>query len=100
MKQILIEKYIKPSETLCPNGNYFFLFTNKIEQWLNDYGKLHNILGQPSEVCYYNGKVVKKEWCKNGKIHRDKGLPAVLFYNNYEEIIEMQCWRDGRFINK
>jgi hypothetical protein len=98
LRSILIEKYINPSETVCSIGHLADFAIDKEEFWLNKDGVLHSILGQPSEIYYLNGKVVKKEWHKKGRIHKDKNIPAVYFYNNNEEIIETQYWRDGKYI--
>jgi hypothetical protein len=90
MRQILIEKYIKPSETNI--GIFYF-----IESWFNKYGELHSYLGQPSENFYGkdNGKLKAQTWHKKGIQHRDKDLPAEINYDSNGEIIEKYWLKKG-----
>jgi hypothetical protein len=52
------------------------------EWWKN--GKLHRDGGEPAIVIYIEGKE-HKEWWKNGKLHRDGGLPAIEREDGTEE---------------
>jgi hypothetical protein len=77
MKQILIEKYINPSEVI-------FDFDNKLfgECWTNEYGEFHSILNQPAEIWYFpNGNIDVKAWWKKGHLYRRKGLCYMICYN-------------------
>ena len=82
-KQILIEKYIEPSETEV--GGVLVR-----ERWLDKYGDRHSLMGQPSEIWYENGQITEKRWHKKGILHRDKALPAETFY--YNENIFGELW--------
>jgi hypothetical protein len=89
MRQILIEKYIKPSKITID-------FNSVIECWLDKYDNLHSFLGQPSSVLYVDKKMHQQTWHKKGVINRDKDLPAVLFYK-LNKIKEKQWWKNGFF---
>jgi hypothetical protein len=86
-KQILIEKYILPSE----------IDSFGTEYWHNKYGELHSFLGQPA-VVNYNGisesvsykKIEQQRWYKNGKTHRERGLPAIIYF--YDDKISTRYW--------
>ena len=88
MKQILIEKYIKPSETQFIN--VFF-----VEMWLNEYGDRHSFMGQPAFVQYYKGQIETQHWDKKGELHRDRGLPAIIYYNNKEQTGAKRWYKNG-----
>jgi hypothetical protein len=90
MRQILIEKYIEPSET---NFGVFYF----VERWLNEDGEVHSLLGQPAENFYDkdNGNLEVQKWYKKGKQHRDKDLPAEIEYNSKGEIIEKYWVKKG-----
>jgi hypothetical protein len=85
MKQILIEKYLHPSE-INDFGDMF---------WYNEYGELHNILGHPAIVLFSgihprklssiitkNYKITQKCWYKNGIPHNDNGNPSIIRYDS------------------
>jgi hypothetical protein len=95
MKQILIEKYIEPSEIKTDRGYIF-------EHWLNRNGDLHSFMGQPSEICYYNweSKEIRNQyWDKKGVEHRDKNLPSAIFYEDGK--IKSKYWyKNGIEIKK
>jgi hypothetical protein len=119
MKQILIEKYIKPSKVeVTINGG-------TIERWYNRYGESCSILGHPAEVYYFRNKnVCSRFWCEsfevksnrqfhNGNIlfdkmpltvyrrvglHRNKELPAVIIFNEYGELKVQELHKNGKFI--
>jgi antitoxin component YwqK of YwqJK toxin-antitoxin module len=84
-KQILIEKYIEPSEIKI-NSNYTY------ESWFDRNDDLHSFMGHPASVCYYsNGQIIGKQWYKKGVIHRDGDLPAyIIYYSNGQ--ISYQAW--------
>jgi antitoxin component YwqK of YwqJK toxin-antitoxin module len=83
MRQILIEKYINPSE-IDIDGIWVY------ETWLDKYGYRNSFMGQPAEVYYYNGKIANKFWLKNGELDRDKDLPTAMWY--YDEKMTRQFW--------
>jgi len=95
MKQILIEKYIKPNkvETTTVCKKYI------VEMWLNEYWDEHSILGHPAVVWYYeegkNIKIENKIWFKKGVRHREKKLPAIIFYENNEKESIQWIWKNG-----
>ena len=94
MKQILIEKYIKPSET-----EKYVEFS--IEYWLDKYDDKHSFMGQPAEVWYYtySGIVSGKFWYKNSKKHRDRGLPAEMYYES-EKVVDIEFYKNGKKIKQ
>jgi hypothetical protein len=74
MRQILIEKYIEPSEKTI-NESY------SIEYWYNEEGYSHSFLNHPAGILYNESEDVEFQiWCKKGTIHRDKGFPAKIWY--------------------
>jgi antitoxin component YwqK of YwqJK toxin-antitoxin module len=77
MKQILIEKYIEPSE-IEVDGNWIF------ETWVDRNYDKHSFMGQPAGIYYYCGEIMEQHWKKKGILHRDRDLPAVLYYLNTE----------------
>jgi len=83
MRQILIEKYVKPSETKM-EGTFF------AECWFNEYGDLHSFLGHPAFIYYKNGVLTKQCWYKKGEKHRDNDFPAIIQY--YKEKKDRQYW--------
>jgi hypothetical protein len=84
MRQILIEKYVEPSETKINKYGY-------IEQWHNDYGELHSFMGHPSLVYFYKGKILAQHWYKKDVKHREKSLPAEIVYDK-KGLKELECW--------
>ena len=103
MKQILIEKYIEPSEIFVYTPTidemaYFYRSGYKIHRWFNRYGELHSCLGQPAEV-HYNGKgwVYSQSWLKNGILHRDKDQPAEIRYSTIDNV---SIYVSSKFWNK
>jgi len=90
MKQILIEKYIEPSEVKI-NGNY------AIKLWYNKYGECHSFLGQPAFIKYYKTQIREQRWYTKDELHRDRGLSAYLGYCN--EKISCKIWyKNGKRI--
>jgi hypothetical protein len=77
MRQILIEKYIEPSEIIPETQSNY-----EIKRWLDRNGDLHSFLGQPAVICYNNEGIIIKHWHKKGNRHREKGLPAYIWYKN------------------
>jgi len=98
MKQILIEKYIKPSKTNSrTKGSYI------VECWLNEYGDLHSFMGHPAEICYYNERISEQYWYKKGELHRDKNLPAEICYQKYNNKIvttRKEWYKKGKHYRK
>jgi hypothetical protein len=90
-KQILIEKYIEPSEIITQD-------TYVIKLWFNEDGDLHSFMGQPGKSLYFNKKIIKQVWYKKNKIHRDKNLPAVIFYRK-EQVDEKRGYKNGVLID-
>jgi hypothetical protein len=86
MKQLLIEKYIEPSEVII-NIN------SVIERWLDRNGELHSFMGQPSVIRYENGQINAHSWHKKDKLHRDNNLPSVIWYNQYEQTIRKDWFK-------
>jgi hypothetical protein len=79
MRQILIEKYIHPSEIESDKDNI-------IEYWKNEYGENHNIFDHPSIVIYDKKmQLIEQGWVENGQIHRDKN-PAIIGYDDNNKI--------------
>jgi hypothetical protein len=78
MRQILIEKYIEPSEVI--------IYVNYVaEKWLNKNYDLHSFMGQPAYILYNNKKISCQCWYKKGELHRDKDFPAEMGYKNGKE---------------
>jgi hypothetical protein len=92
MRQILIEKYIEPSEL-----ENFYEYV--IKYWFDKYGDKHSFMGQPAEVWFERGIVVNQWWYKKGFRHRDRGMPACIRYNN-EKIYYQEWHKNGEFIKK
>jgi hypothetical protein len=100
MRQILIEKYIEPSIskflTSSHTGKIFF-----VQRWDNIYGELHGVFDYPAAIWYnLDFQILDKYWYKNGKKHRDRGLPAVIWYDDFGEgiIIRKEWHKNGKFI--
>jgi hypothetical protein len=97
MRQLLIEKYIYPSESKTSESSNT---TTVFEYWYNKYGELHSILGQPSYVRYKNEKIRYQSWHINGLSHRESNLPSDIFYNNVEKK-RIQHWcKNGEIIKQ
>jgi hypothetical protein len=91
-RNIIIEKYIEPSEVMV-GGN------DIAELWFNKYGEEHSFLDYPSIIGYSSGQIIFKYWHKKGEIHRDRGLPSVIYYEN--DIITEKAWyKNGEFIKR
>jgi hypothetical protein len=82
MKQILIEKYIEPSEVQLVGKVV-------VKRWLNRNLERHSTMGQPSVVEYAyiieNSKFsaierITQSWHKKDIKHREKNLPAVIWH--------------------
>jgi antitoxin component YwqK of YwqJK toxin-antitoxin module len=93
MKQILIEKYIEPSEVKI-NEDWVH------ESWLDKYGDTHSILGQPSLICYNSGKLCYQEWYKKGIEHRNGDLPSFISYDSNGQISCQAWYKNGELIKK
>jgi antitoxin component YwqK of YwqJK toxin-antitoxin module len=93
MKQVLIEKYIEPSEKEGINSVFVYEF------WLNKYGDRHSFMGQPAYIVYDNGKIKRQIWYKKGIVHRDRDLPAYIEYNN-GQIIYKEWYKKGKCIKR
>jgi antitoxin component YwqK of YwqJK toxin-antitoxin module len=89
MKQILIEKYIEPTEI-----SKFTILETFSEYWHNKYGELHSSLGQPALIYHGSGRTVQ-HWYKNDKRHRDKNLPALIIYEN-GKITDAAWYENGK----
>jgi antitoxin component YwqK of YwqJK toxin-antitoxin module len=87
MKQILIEKYIEPSETKV-RGNLV------IKSWFDRNYDLHSFMGQPAGIFYENGRIIEQQWFKKGVLHRDGVLPACISYYN-GQIIRQWWYKKG-----
>ena len=84
-KQILIEKYIEPSEAKI-DGTWVY------ESWFDKYDDLHSFMGQPAKIGYdSNGQINHQIWYKKGVQHRDGDLPAYVGYNSNGKI-SYQVW--------
>jgi hypothetical protein len=99
IKQILIEKYIKPSDSYMryplTNGHP----GHRVEVWFNKKGKLHSFLGHPSEVLSEDGFIIRKRWTKNGKNHRNKNLPSWIQYDRSGNIAWQNWYKNGIFLH-
>jgi hypothetical protein len=84
MKQILIEKYIEPTEIKI-DGNSVYEF------WFDRNYDLHSFMSHPAYIEYYNGQIIYQEWYKKGVRHRDGDLPAFIGYD-YNGQISYQSW--------
>jgi hypothetical protein len=89
MKQILIEKYIEPSEVII-DGNYIF------KRWLDRNYNLHSFMGQPACIFYKNGQIIKKIWCKKGVYHRERDLPAIIEYDSNGQITYQSWFKEDK----
>jgi antitoxin component YwqK of YwqJK toxin-antitoxin module len=91
-KNILIEKYLEPSE-IKSDGEY----TTKC--WFNKYGEFHSFFGQPSVITINNltNEFWEKQWHKNGKLHREGNKPAVIYWNKQGEISHLYFCKNGLF---
>jgi hypothetical protein len=87
MKQILIEKYIEPSEVIITGGCV-------TERWFDRNCNLHSFMGQPSYVSYKNGKITTKLWHKKGFIHRNRSLPDMITFLYSYNTTMIELWRD------
>jgi hypothetical protein len=93
MRQILIEKYIKPNEIKATNDGTF------TERWFNKHGEYHSFMGHPAGVWYDRCGIVEIQfWCKKDLYHRDKGLPATIMYYNSKP--NLRYYKDGEEIKK
>jgi hypothetical protein len=93
MKQILIEKYIEPSETITIGDGRI------IERWLDKYGDRHSFMGHPATLWSCNGEIDSQYWNKNGVRHRDGNLPAEIWYFK-GQISYQEYWKNGKFIKR
>lgn len=71
-------------------------------------GALHSINDEPAQVNTYNGVVIKKTWCKHGKIHRLVGQtpnpwddkPAIMIFSDTGQLLERQYWLHSKLLLK
>jgi hypothetical protein len=91
MKQILIEKYIEPSERKIGENSVF-------ESWFNKYGDLHSSMGQPAFICYKE-QVLSQSWYKKGVEHRDRDLPSYIGYSN-GQVYYQEWYKNGELIKE
>jgi hypothetical protein len=91
-KQILIEKYIEPSEKVTEFNGII------VERWFDKYEYKHSFMGQPAVIVYNeNKKIIEQRWYKKGFCHRDGDLPACIFY--FKEQTSYQEWyKNGKRI--
>jgi hypothetical protein len=93
MRQILIEKYIEPSKETI--NNYL-----TSECWRDTNYKLHSFLGQPARIDFNKNKQIKFQiWCKKGTVHREKGLPAKIWYRHGKKVRE-EWFIEGIYIKR
>jgi hypothetical protein len=90
-KQILIEKYIEPSET-----HNSLSYT--AEYWADINGDNHSFMGHPAVVIYNNKEISSQFWFKKSLAHREKNLPASIFYKN-GQAIGKEWHKNGEYIN-
>jgi hypothetical protein len=119
MRQILIEKYIKPSyvtfykkatiehwenefeedhSTMFHPAIVFYSKKTKLvneTQWFKE-SELHSYKNHPSVIKYKYGKTWVKMWHKNGRLHRNNDKPAYIVYNKNGAIIEQRWFKDGK----
>jgi ribosome biogenesis GTPase A len=92
MRQILIEKYIEPSDVIVGVIDIY-------ELWFDRNYDLHSFMGQPAEIIYRNKEIIRQRWLKKGIKHRDKNLPSHIYY--YDGEITSQYWhKNGEFIKE
>ena len=89
-RNILIEKYIEPSE-IMPETDINFGF----DSWLDRNGDRHSFMGQPAEISYENGKIKNQFWYKKGERHRDGDLPARIGYDCNGQISYQEWYKKG-----
>jgi hypothetical protein len=92
-KQILIEKYIKPSEIIFRGYGIIS------EYWFNRNYYLHSFMGQPAENWYYNGKIKSQNFYKKGAWYRERNLPTYIRYDDNEQTIHQGWYKNGVFVN-
>jgi len=93
MKQLLIEKYIKPSKVVRYGDKHFS------ELWRNEYEELHSIFDCASEIYYFEGQITAQYWHKNGKQHREKSKPAGIIYSD-EKVYAIGFYKNGKNIKE
>jgi uncharacterized protein YodC (DUF2158 family) len=85
-KEILIEKYIQPSEIKHIEDG-FYSCTTKI--WHNNYGEKHSYFDLPALINYKMDLSEEHGWFRDGILHREN-KPAVVVYDflgrKYSEI--------------
>ena len=89
-KQILIEKYIEPSEVENRSDRTI------IKLWLNRNYDLHSFMGHPAVIRYYSsGQIIGQTWFKKDIIHRDGDLPAYIGYDSNGKISCQEWYKKG-----
>jgi hypothetical protein len=91
MRQILIEKYIEPSEVKAYGNNI-------IERWFNEDGDSHSFFGHPAEVWYNNNGITWKRWFIKGKSKRKGVLPDEIVYRYYDKKCRWCEYKNGELI--
>jgi hypothetical protein len=80
-KDILIEKYLQPSEIIYKYDSLGKKYTIKF--WRNRYGELHSTFDHPAKTSSTNsGNFLKKWWYKDGYLNRDKKKSYVIIYHD------------------
>jgi hypothetical protein len=87
MKQILIEKFLEPSEIKIL-GDFVREF------WIDKYGDLHSFMNHPSYISHKSGKIITKLWHKKGFRHRDRNLPNTITFDYSYHTTITEFWRD------
>jgi hypothetical protein len=92
MRQILIEKYIEPSEV---EERSIFI----VKRWFNKYDELHSLMGQPAEIWYDSRrKIAGLSWYEKGVKHREGVLPAEIYYNYDGKVIVKYWCKNGMYV--
>jgi hypothetical protein len=100
-KQILIEKYLIPSEfiELKRIDNCYYGVDCFVKRWRNKYGELHSTFDHPAEMYYsLEGRIFKQEWYKNDLLHRDNKKPAIIYYNPNNKETSLFWYEDGEYL--
>jgi len=74
---MLNEEKLRREETRdCSEGDWY-------EQWLDDNDQPHSLNDNPAIIEYTNNNIIiRKLWCKHGKIHRLGGPACVEYYDS------------------
>jgi hypothetical protein len=90
MKQLLIEKYIEPSEVIIIDGDYI------TERWFDKNYDLHSFMGHPSRIAYKNKEIIWQEFHKKGELCRNKNLPDFVkrYWDSCHNLSIIYYWRN------